>query len=99
MDDERAVGWTEDSVGPDQYRYWNGSQWTGHATVSEDGNHGMRGTLGGSLGGRNGTWYRKILRNSVVFHTMAWFDCSAPLTGGHLQRMTSRRVVEKRSSV
>jgi hypothetical protein len=91
MDDEPVIGWNEDPDGPNQYCYWNGSQWTDHATVSEDGHHGMSVLFGGSLGGWNSTWYRKILRNTVVFHTMAWFDCSVPLTRGHLRRFMQPR--------
>jgi hypothetical protein len=91
MDDEPAVGWNEDPDRPNQYRYWNGSEWTGHATVSEDGHQGMSVLFGGSFGGWNSAWYRRILRNTVVFHTMAWIDCSVPLTRGDLRRFMQPR--------
>ena len=79
MQDEPAIGWSQDPVEPNQYRYWNGSDWTGHATVFEDGVRGF-------LGPWSNTWYRKVLRNKVIFHAMAWFDCSVPMTRGHLRR-------------
>jgi hypothetical protein len=85
MQEEPTIGWGEDPIKPNQYRYWNGSDWTGHATVS-DGEHGMSVLFGGTLGGWSNTWHRKVLRNRVVFHTMAWFDCSVPVTRGHLRR-------------
>lgn len=91
MEDERVIGWTEDPDGPNHYRYWSGSEWTGHATVSGDEHHGMVVRFGGSLRGWSNTWYRKILRNTVVFHTVAWLDCSVPLTRGRLRRFMQPR--------
>ena len=86
MEDEPAMGWSEDPNDPNRYRYWNGREWSWHASTYEDGHGGTHIQSGGTLGGWNGTWYRKVLRNTVVFHTMAWFDCSVPGTRGHLRR-------------
>ena len=90
MDGQPVVGWNRDPEGPDQYRYWNGTEWTGHATASDRGDHRTI-MFGGSYGGWHHAWYRKILRNTVVFHAMAWFDCSVPLTRGHLRRFMQPR--------
>jgi Protein of unknown function (DUF2510) len=78
------LGGIETPEGHDKYRYWNGSEWTGHATATDHGNHRTI-MFGGSCGGWHHAWYRRLLRNTVVFHTMAWFDCSVPLTRGHLR--------------
>ena len=90
MDGQPVVGWNRDPEGPDKYRYWNGAAWTGQATASDRGDH-LDIMFGGSCGGWHHAWYRKILRNTVVFHTMAWFDCSVPLTRGHLRRYMQPR--------
>ena len=95
MEDEPAIGWSRNPDGPDHYRYWNGSKWTGHADISHDGHGGMVVQSGGSIGGWSNTWYRKVLRNTVVFHAMAWFDCSIPGTRGHLRRFMQPK--EKRT--
>jgi hypothetical protein len=94
MDDKPAVGWHRDPDGPDQFHYWNGREWSGHATVSEMGT-GMRSImLGGSLGHYRSSWYRKGLQNSLVFHILAWFDCSVPLTRGRLRRFMQPREMQ-----
>lgn len=86
MDDHPVIGWNQDPSGPDLYRYWNGNEWSGHARASDDGGNGTFIEYGGSCGGWNQRWYRPILRSTVVFHAMAWFDCSVPVTRGHLGR-------------
>lgn len=86
VDHQPVVGWNRDPEIPDRYRYWNGREWTGHATAFDHGSRGIGVAYGGSCGGWHQRWYRTILRNTVVFHTMAWFDCSVPVTRGRLRR-------------
>jgi hypothetical protein len=85
MGQDSAIGWSEDPDEPNHYRYWNGSEWSGHATVSDDGHVSSFIPKESSRSWRN-IWYRKVLRNTVVFHTVAWFDCSVPGTRDHLRR-------------
>ena len=70
---------------PNRYRYWNGSEWSGQANISDDGHVSSFIAKESSRSWRT-IWYWKVLRNTVVFHTVAWFDCSVPGTRGHLQR-------------
>ena len=37
MGHDSAIGWSEAPDEPNRYRYWNGSEWSGHANVSDDG--------------------------------------------------------------
>jgi hypothetical protein len=32
-------------------------------------------------------WYRRVMVNTIVFHTFAWFNCSVPVTKGRLNRL------------
>jgi hypothetical protein len=34
-------------------------------------------------------WYQRVAVNTVVFHVLAWFNCSVPGTRGHLDRLMS----------
>ncbi len=86
MDGEPSIGWNEDPEQPDRYRYWDGSRWTGHATVSEGGRVASLGISWPTT--RRSRLRRAILRNTVVLHTLAWFDCSVPVTKGRLRRFT-----------
>lgn len=85
VEDQPFIGWNRDPEAPDRFRYWNGSDWTGHAT--------HQAHSGGivSMAARGHFQRRPVLdswlfKNSVVFHTMAWLDCSVPLTRGGLRR-------------
>ena len=90
VDDQPVVGWNRDPGGPDKYRYWNGTDWTCHATAARHNNH-RTVMFGVSDRGWRNFWYLRVLRNTVVFHTMAWFECSVPLTRGHLRRFMEPR--------
>ena len=72
---------------PVQFRYWNGTEWTFQATARR-GDQG-RGSLmtNGHLTGRAKYFRSGFFRNPVVFHVMAWFDCSVPFTRGRLSRI------------
>jgi hypothetical protein len=39
------------------------------------------------LHGWRRVWYRRMMVNTVVFHTFAWFNCSVPVTKGRLNRL------------
>jgi hypothetical protein len=34
-------------------------------------------------------WYQRVAVNTVVFHVLAWFNCSVPGTKGRLDRLMS----------
>lgn len=85
MDDQPVVGWNRDPAGAGKFCYWNGSEWTAQATTEVHSN-GITSTMAGGHLKRRRVLDSWLLRNSVVFHTMAWFDCSVPLTRGHLRR-------------
>jgi hypothetical protein len=85
MNDQPVVGWNRDPAGTDKFRYWNGSEWTAQATTKVRSNGNMS-TMAGVRMKRRRVLDSWLLRNTVVFHTMAWLDCSVPLTRGHLRR-------------
>jgi hypothetical protein len=72
-----VIGWYRDPAGSDQFRYWNGEEWTAHATVSES-----------DVGSKNGSFLRGMLRNPVVFDVMVWCDRYVPVTRGRLGHFT-----------
>jgi hypothetical protein len=39
------------------------------------------------LHGWRRVWYQRVMFNTVVFHTFAWFNCSGPVTKGRLNRL------------
>jgi hypothetical protein len=39
------------------------------------------------LHGWRRVWYRRVMVNSIVFHTFAWFNRSVPVTKGRLNRL------------
>jgi hypothetical protein len=90
MDEQPVVGWNRDPAGPDEFRYWNGQDWTAHATATDN---GIVRTL--STSGHRIIRHRRIMHNTVVFHVLAWFDCSVPFTRGRLRRFT--RPIEART--
>lgn len=77
------VGWYRDPSAPDRFRYWDGMEWTAHATVSEGGDTQRR------------TWYGGILRNPETFRLLVWLDSKVPVVRGRLGRFT--RPVEQRT--
>jgi hypothetical protein len=85
MDRGPAVGWNPIPERPNRFRYWDGREWTGVATRSE------RGFVAkDSLTGRRRIWHRDS-RNTVIFHTAAWFNCSVPGVRGRLDRLVHPR--------
>jgi len=85
MEDQPVIGWHRHPMSADRFRYWNGSEWTAEATTEVHSNGAISIMAGGHRKRRpvRGSW---LLRNTVVFHTLAWFDCSVPLVRGHLGR-------------
>jgi Protein of unknown function (DUF2510) len=87
MDDQPVVGWNRDAASTDRFRYWNGSEWTAHATTRTR-SDGTISTMTAGHKKRRPILDSWVFRNGVVFHTLAWFDCSVPLVRGHLRRFT-----------
>lgn len=81
--EHRAKGWYPDPEGPDQHRYWNGHEWSATSWRSPDG--GM-GRVTCSLHGWRKLWFQRLARLPVFFYPMACFNCSVPVTRGHMTR-------------
>jgi hypothetical protein len=87
MEDQPLIGWNRDPAGTDRFRYWNGSEWTAQASARITANGSASVAVSGHME-RRGFLDSWLFRNTVVFHTLAWFDCSVPLTRGRLRRLT-----------
>jgi hypothetical protein len=49
------------------------------------------------LTGFRAFWYGKVVRNPIIFHVLAWFGCSVPLTRGRLKWVTVPRELRRPS--
>lgn len=85
MDNRPKVGWNRVPGKPGHFRYWNGRQWTAAATKSD---HGWAGSM--SISGRRRIWHH-LYRNTVIFHALAWLNCSVPGVRGRLDRFQPSR--------
>jgi hypothetical protein len=85
MDGHPVKGWYRDPAGPDEFRYWDGNEWTAHATVpNREG--GMPIAPSGRQGAGDNLWYRSVLNHPLVCEVLAWMDSSLPLARGRLRR-------------
>lgn len=66
MGHDSAIRWSEDPDEPNHYRYWNASEWSGQANVSDDGHVSSFILKEPSRDWRN-IWYRKVLRIRLSF--------------------------------
>lgn len=86
MDSHPVKGWYRDPAGPDEFRYWDGNDWTAHATVSEEGK-GRSIAVSGRPGEWDDRWYRRILSTPVVSRLLAWIDDSVPVARSRIRRL------------
>jgi hypothetical protein len=89
-----AQGWHDDPDHLGSLRYWDGKRWNGTATV---GPGGIR-AASYSLTGWRRLWYRGVVGHPVVFHVLAWFNCSVPGTKGRLDRLMQPAQAQRLSS-
>jgi hypothetical protein len=94
MVERPVIGWYRDPDGPDKFRYWDGQEWTAHATVSES--VGGRPIAMCGSEGNHRSWYRGILRKPEAFRVLVWLDTKVPVARGHLGRFT--QPVEQRTA-
>ena len=87
--DERGVGWHRDPDDEAKFRYWDGSKWTARALTHTDYVSGIRTVSGAVQLRRRRVFDSRLFQNPVVFHVVAWFDCSVPLIRGRLGRFTT----------
>src|ERR1700691_1621810 len=84
VEQEPAAGWHKDPDDIAKFRYWNGREWTVQVHTGID--------AGGRFRYRTAQWKRRrvldswFFQNPVVFHVLAWFDCSVPFTRGRLRK-------------
>src|SRR5450631_2612644 len=81
MDDELKVGWNPVPGESGHFRYWNGRRWTGTASRSDTG--GVMGNV--LISGRGRIWH-SFVHTTVIFHVVAWLNCSVPGVRGRLDR-------------
>jgi hypothetical protein len=93
MKDEPEVGWNIVPGEPDRARYWDGTQWTASSQFSQGDRmtHSLFSFDLSTVSLWRRIWFQRIIRNRVVFHLLAWFQCSVPLTRGHLERFMKPR--------
>jgi hypothetical protein len=77
-------GWHCDPSHPYSFRYWDGKRWSGRART---GPTGMPAASYSLTGWWQTLWFGRLTRNTVVFHILAWFNCSIPGTKGRLDRL------------
>ncbi|MCU1493689.1 MAG: hypothetical protein JWO62_1453 [Acidimicrobiaceae bacterium] len=98
MSRDSFIGWSADPERPGGVRYWSGRSWTAAGVMDERGR-----TAHVSLTGWRKFWFERVVRNSAVFHVIAWLTCSVPLVRGDLDWMLLprelRTLSEARTSI